>query len=248
MKIIKKISKSLTPKEQYLEKYGKHFTIKLADFASEQMVNSDGTNKHWDVSDVKQIIDELGYIIPISSTVGDIIYTANMAHADFYPLLLKDAKSCIIYAMEVANDKDGYEGIVIAVGIPQPNIEGKIVIDVTINVKDKQATYTIPEQLSVTRANNLVLATDQKDLIQELETMKTNAKLIIDSVDTQKTILQKADKLLLELNPVLKEKQQNEQRFSKIEDSLSQIAKLMEKQQETINNFINDKSFSKKNC
>lgn len=166
MRIIKKISKSLTPKEQYLEKYGKHFTIKLADFASEQMVNSDGTNKHWDVSDVK----------------------------------------------------------------------------------DKQATYTIPEQLSVTRANNLVLATDQKDLIQELETMKTNAKLIIDSVDTQKTILQKADKLLLELNPVLKEKQQNEQRFSKIEDSLSQIAKLMEKQQETINNFINDKSFSKKNC
>lgn len=96
------------------------------------------------------------------------------------------------------------EGIVTAVGIPQPNIEGKIVIDVTINVKDKQATYTIPEQLSVTRANNLVLATDQKDLIQELETMKTNAKLIIDSVDTQKTILQKADKLLLELNPVLK--------------------------------------------
>ena len=234
MKIIKKMSKSLTPKEQYLEKYGKHFTIKLADFASEQMVNSDGTNKHWDVSDVKQIIDELGYIIPISSTIGDIIYTANMAHADFYPLLLKDAKSCIIYAMEVANDKDGYEG--------------KIVIDVTINVKDKQATYTIPEQLSVTRANNLVLATDQKDLIQELETMETNAKLIIDSVDTQKTILQKADKLLLELNPVLKEKQQNEQRFSKIEDSLSQIAKLMEKQQETINNFINDKSFSKKNC
>lgn len=204
MKIIRKISKSLTPKEQYLEKYGKHFTIKLADFASKQMVNSDGTNKHWDVTDIKQIIDELRYIIPNSSTIGDIIYTANM--------------------------------------------EGKIVIDVTINVKDKQATYTIPEQLSVTRANNLVLAIDQKDLIQELEIMKTNAKLIIDSVETQKTILQKADKLLLELNPILKEKQQNEQRFNKIEDSLSQIAKLMEKQQETINNFINDKNFSKKNC
>lgn len=46
------------------------------------MVNSDGTNKHWNVSDVKQIIDELGYIIPISSTIGDIVYTANMAYAD----------------------------------------------------------------------------------------------------------------------------------------------------------------------
>ena len=111
MKIIKKISKSSTPKEQYIEKYGKHFTIKLADFTSEQMVNSDGTNKHLDVSNVKQIIDELGYIIPISSTIGDIVYTANMARADFYPLLLKDDKSCIMCAMEVANDKDGYEGI-----------------------------------------------------------------------------------------------------------------------------------------
>ena len=111
MKIIRKISKSLTPKEQYLEKYGKHFTIKLADFASKQMVNSDGTNKHLDVADIKQIIDELGYIIPLSSTIGDIIYTANMAYADFYPLLLKDAKSCVRYAMEVAGDKDGYEGI-----------------------------------------------------------------------------------------------------------------------------------------
>ena len=111
MKIIRKISKSLTPKEQYLEKYGKHFTIKLADFASDYMANSDCTNKHWDVSDVKQIIDELGYIIPLSSTIGDIIYTANMAYADFYPLLLKDAKSCVRYAMEVAGDKDGYEGI-----------------------------------------------------------------------------------------------------------------------------------------
>lgn len=111
MKIIRKISKSLTPKEQYLEKYGKHFTIKLADFASKQMINSDGTNKHWDVTDIKQIIDELGYIIPLSSTIGDIIYTTNMAYADFYPLLLKDAKSCVRYAMEIAGDKDGYEGI-----------------------------------------------------------------------------------------------------------------------------------------
>ena len=53
MKIIKKISKSSTFKEQYIEKYSKHFTIKLADFASEQIVNSDGTNKHLDVSDLQ---------------------------------------------------------------------------------------------------------------------------------------------------------------------------------------------------
>lgn len=127
------------------------------------------------------------------------------------------------------------EGIVTAVGIPQPNIEGKIVIDVTINVDDKIATYSIPEQLSITRANNLVLVINKEDLIPEIETMKTNAQMILDSIDKQKNILSKADSLLLDLNPLLKEKQQNEQRFSKIEDSLNQITKLMEQ----FNTYIN---------
>lgn len=128
------------------------------------------------------------------------------------------------------------EGIVTAVGIPQPNIEGKIVIDITINVDDKIATYSIPEQLSITRANNLVLVINKEDLIPEIETMKTNAQMILDSVDKQKNILSKADSLLLDLNPLLKEKQQNEQRFSKIEDSLNQITKLMEQ----FNTYINE--------
>lgn len=75
------------------------------------MQNYDGTKVHWHIDDVQNIINELGYIIPISSTIGDIIYTANMARADFYPTLLKDAKQCIMYAMAVADDKDGYEGI-----------------------------------------------------------------------------------------------------------------------------------------
>ena len=109
MKIIKMITEK--PIDKYLAKYGKHFSINLADYASEQMINSDGTNNHWHADEIKSVIRELGYIIPLSSTIGDIVYTANMAHADFYPLLLKDIKSCVIYAMEIATDKDGYEGI-----------------------------------------------------------------------------------------------------------------------------------------
>lgn len=111
MKLIKQISTKCSPIEKYIEKYGKHFTIELADYASAQMINTDGTNKHWHINEIKSIINELGYIIPLSSTIGDIIYTANMAYADFYPLILKDDKSCVMYAMEIANDKDGYEGI-----------------------------------------------------------------------------------------------------------------------------------------
>lgn len=151
------------------------------------------------------------------------------------PMIFRDIKQHNkIYILD-KNNMTIKEGIVTAVGIPQPNIEGKIVIDVTINVDDKIATYSIPEQLSITRANNLVLVINKEDLIPEIETMKTNAQMILDSIDKQKNILSKADSLLLDLNPLLKEKQQNEQRFSKIEDSLNQITKLMEQ----FNTYIN---------
>lgn len=109
MKIIKTIIEK--PIDRYISKYGKHFSINLADYASKQMINADSTNSHWHADEIKNIIKELGYTIPLSSTIGDIVYTANMARADFYPSLLKDIKSCVIYAMKIANDKDGYEGI-----------------------------------------------------------------------------------------------------------------------------------------
>ena len=34
-----------------------------------------------------------------------------MAYADFYPTLLHTVDECIEYALAVANDVDGYEGI-----------------------------------------------------------------------------------------------------------------------------------------
>ena len=109
MKIIKTITEK--PIDRYIAKYGKHFSINLADYASKQMINADSTNSHWYADEIKNIIKELGYTIPLSSTIGDIVYTTNMARADFYPSLLKDIKSCVIYAIKIANDKDGYEGI-----------------------------------------------------------------------------------------------------------------------------------------
>lgn len=49
-------------------------------------------------------------IIPDTSTIEDVTYTANMAYADFYQELLNEHQ-CIKYAVAVANDKDGYTGI-----------------------------------------------------------------------------------------------------------------------------------------
>lgn len=44
--------------------------------------------------------------------VVDVTYAANMAYADFYPDPLKDEAACLRYAYKVANDPDGYEGMI----------------------------------------------------------------------------------------------------------------------------------------
>lgn len=57
------------------------------------------------------MMNRLGYAKPAGSTLADITYTANMCYADFYGTVVNSEEGCVKYAMNVANDKDGYEGI-----------------------------------------------------------------------------------------------------------------------------------------
>ena len=64
----------------------------------------------WTPEQVQNVCNVLNLKIPSTSTIYDVTYTANMAYADFYPELLTEHE-CVKYAMAVANDEDGYEGI-----------------------------------------------------------------------------------------------------------------------------------------
>jgi len=79
------------------------------------------------------------------------------------------------------------------------------------------------------------LSTDKDGLIKEVESMKAAAEQVLSTVDHQKDVLAKASTLLADLNPVFKEKKENEQRFSKIEDSISKIKDMIE----TLSNNLN---------
>lgn len=114
----------------------------------------------------------------------------------------------------------------------------EMVIDITIEANGKTATYVIPESLSVTYAGNLILSTDKMSLASEIEAMKNTAEQVLASVDHQKEVLEKSSSLLAELNPVYKEKQETEQRFGKIENSINRMEELMKKQQEMMASFI----------
>lgn len=97
--------------DKYVAAHGHHFTNDLAEYASSCMDNADDDDHSWSCSDVLSALKKLDLSVPPHSTLGDMTYTANMAYADFYPIVIKDAAVCVLYANAVATDVDGYEGI-----------------------------------------------------------------------------------------------------------------------------------------
>ena len=157
-------------------------------------------------------------------------------------MAFKDVKQN--YSVYILNKQDITitDGKVISVGFPHLDLNTKptmgqsqMVVDVTIEANLKTATYSIPENLSVTYAGDVVLSTDKQGLMAEVEQMKNTAEKILESVPKQKTAA-----LLSELNPIYKEKKETEQRFSKIEESISRM-------ESTVNNFINSFSHAQSN-
>lgn len=154
-------------------------------------------------------------------------------------MAFKDVKQN--YSVYILNKQDITitDGKVISVGFPHLDLSTKpamgqsqMVVDITIEANSKTATYSIPENLSVTYAGDVVLSTDKQGLMAEVEQMKNTAEKILESVPKQKEVADKTTILLSELNPIYKEKKETEQRFSKIEESISRM-------ESTVNNFIN---------
>lgn len=98
----------------YVEKHGHHFTDALADHAVSLMQNRDGSSHRWSATQVRDTIRDAG-LYPSGRpgiTDGDLAFAANMAYADFYPSPLASETDCLRYAVALAEDPDGYEGMI----------------------------------------------------------------------------------------------------------------------------------------
>lgn len=120
-----------------------------------------------------------------------------------------------------------------AVSFPHLDIQQQpsqgMVVDVTLGMDSKTATYVMSETASITYANNLVLATEPQALCATVEQMKQEAERVLASVEHQREVLTKADELLANLNPVLRERQQTEQRFRTLESNMSSMDEKVDK-------------------
>ena len=135
------------------------------------------------------------------------------------------------------------QGKVLSVSFPHmdnsnPAVIGKTVVDVVIEAGGKNATYAIPENMGIAYAGDIVISTDKDGIIHEVEAIKNNSEQYLNNVDKVKQDFEKSTELLAELNPILKEKQENEKRFSKIELAVEELGGMMKTQQDMLSKLI----------
>ena len=80
----------------YVKQHKNHFNEKLCKYACSKMKNSDGTNHSWTPEQIQAELNAHNLQVNGNSNI--------------YPSLLDETK-CIKYAVAVANDIDGYDGI-----------------------------------------------------------------------------------------------------------------------------------------
>lgn len=160
-------------------------------------------------------------------------------------MLFKDIKQN--YPVYILNKQDVSfsQGKVTSVSFPHLDnsnamVMGKTVIDVAIEVDGKSATYAIPENLSIVYANDIVLSTDKEGIMREVEAMKSSAEQAMKNVERQKAIAERAGSLLTELNPIYREKQENEQRIAKMESSIGEMGKSIEELKQMFAGFMKE--------
>lgn len=153
-------------------------------------------------------------------------------------MLFKDIKQNYSVFIFDKQKVECVQGKVLSVSLPRMQMPSSMtsmnqmgttpmVVDITVETNGRTATYTIPENLSVTYAGNLVLSTEREGVVREIEAMKNTAEQVLNSVERQKEIKEKTTELLVELNPVYKEKKDTEERFNKIENSVSEMKNML---------------------
>lgn len=110
----------------------------------------------------------------------------------------------------------------------------QLVVDVAIEAGGKTATYTIPESLSVTYAGDIVLSTDRDGLAREVEAMKAGAEQALASMDRHRRVVERSSALLSELSPAYRDRAEADERFGRLEKSVSEMGATLERFMEEV--------------
>lgn len=103
----------------------------------------------------------------------------------------------------------------------------KMVVDVTVGTETSSKTYTLKEDTDTGYTDTLVITTDKCNIVREVEMAKAQSEEILSQVDAHKTKVEKYTQILADFNPAVKEKQEIDKRFGKLETSIDEIKSML---------------------
>lgn len=120
------------------------------------------------------------------------------------------------------------------VSVSAPHIDKKsfelgavLVVDVALDIDGNVATYTFKEDTEAGYVQQTVITTDKQNIIREIEVIKSQLEEALSQVDAHKDRLQKCNDILVEYNPAIKERQEIDERFGKLESSMDELKTML---------------------
>lgn len=161
-------------------------------------------------------------------------------------MLLKDMKPGYpVYLLDKSDGIKALQGRIVKVGDPYypPVQQGQFsasnttqrFVDVTLEARGITHTYSIPETLSVTYANEskLVISSDKEGILREVESIKNRNDEELRMVEKRKEENAACEKIMEEWNPAFAEKREQDKRIAGLESKVDGLGKMLEK-------FINE--------
>ena len=98
--------------EEYLEKYGWHFSKKMCEWATSNMYKTDSSGKKMKINPItKETIDKLLETkgIDLENKFGyDYVFAANMCKSDYLGSSIPDEQHLALFVKDYVDDPDGY--------------------------------------------------------------------------------------------------------------------------------------------
>lgn len=97
----------------------------------------------------------------------------------------------------------------------------EMVVDVVIEGLPK--TYTFMQNTDIGYFDNLILSTEVDNVLREVEALKTQSEQALSKREIYEANIDKCTHILAEFSPAYRDKQNNEKRFSALENSVGEL-------------------------
>lgn len=97
-------------------------------------------------------------------------------------------------------------------------------VDITVDIDGQKTEFKkVPSSASIYGENGVVISESKDAMFAEIEAMRENSKRIIESVDYNKTVMERCDVMMGQLNPGIAKEKENDSRLSKLEERMGGI-------------------------